>query len=163
MKITKIEAQIVRVPADEPLADGPTPKGATRDLVTLASAPTTASRASGHLLRRRAAGALKSAVESSARSRSAKTRCASRRSREAARARRGAPAPAASSRSRCRAIDIALWDIKGKALGQPLWQLLGGFRDRVPTYASGALMRAISRSTSRQGRAASWSRRASGR
>jgi L-alanine-DL-glutamate epimerase-like enolase superfamily enzyme len=39
------------------------------------------------------------------------------------------------------AIDIALWDIKGKALGQPVCTLLGGHRDRVPTYASGALMR----------------------
>ena len=42
------------------------------------------------------------------------------------------------------AIDIALWDIKGKALDQPLWKLLGGHRDRVPTYASGALMRGLS-------------------
>ena len=41
----------------------------------------------------------------------------------------------------CSAIDIALWDIKGKALNQPVWKLLGGFRDRVPTYASGALTR----------------------
>jgi L-alanine-DL-glutamate epimerase-like enolase superfamily enzyme len=39
------------------------------------------------------------------------------------------------------AIDMALWDIKGKALKQPLSTLLGGHRDRVPTYASGALMR----------------------
>jgi L-alanine-DL-glutamate epimerase-like enolase superfamily enzyme len=41
------------------------------------------------------------------------------------------------------AIDIALWDIKGKAFNQPLWQLLGGNRDKVPTYASGALMRTM--------------------
>jgi len=35
-------------------------------------------------------------------------------------------------------IDMALWDIKGKALGVPVWQLLGGkVRDRVPLYASG--------------------------
>ena len=39
------------------------------------------------------------------------------------------------------AIDIALWDIKGKALDQSLCTLLGGHRRRVPTYASGALMR----------------------
>ncbi len=32
-------------------------------------------------------------------------------------------------------IDIALWDIKGKALGVPIWQLLGGMcRERVITY-----------------------------
>ena len=42
------------------------------------------------------------------------------------------------------AIDIALWDIKGKALNQPVCSLLGGCRDRVPTYASGALMRPMS-------------------
>ncbi len=41
------------------------------------------------------------------------------------------------------AIDIALWDIKGKALEQPLWKLLGGHRDRVPTYASGSLRRGL--------------------
>jgi L-rhamnonate dehydratase len=34
------------------------------------------------------------------------------------------------------AIDVALWDIKGKALGQPVWRLLGGARDRVPVYAT---------------------------
>jgi L-alanine-DL-glutamate epimerase-like enolase superfamily enzyme len=41
------------------------------------------------------------------------------------------------------AIDIALWDIKGKALNQPLWKLLGGHRDKVPTYASGSLRRGL--------------------
>ncbi len=39
------------------------------------------------------------------------------------------------------AIDIALWDLKGKALRQPLYQLLGARRDRVPCYASGGLRR----------------------
>ncbi|GAA5232860.1 mandelate racemase/muconate lactonizing enzyme family protein [Verticiella sediminum] len=34
------------------------------------------------------------------------------------------------------AIDVALWDIKGKILGQPVWRLLGGARNRVPLYAT---------------------------
>jgi L-talarate/galactarate dehydratase len=42
------------------------------------------------------------------------------------------------------AIDIALWDIRGKALNQPLWKLLGGARQRVATYASGSLRRTLS-------------------
>lgn len=32
-------------------------------------------------------------------------------------------------------IDVALWDLVGKALGQPVWRLLGAQRDRVPAYA----------------------------
>jgi L-alanine-DL-glutamate epimerase-like enolase superfamily enzyme len=34
-------------------------------------------------------------------------------------------------------IDMALWDIKGKALGMPVWKLLGGgFRNKIHCYAS---------------------------
>lgn len=36
------------------------------------------------------------------------------------------------------AIDIALWDIRGKAADLPVWALLGGsFRDRIQCYATG--------------------------
>jgi D-galactarolactone cycloisomerase len=34
-------------------------------------------------------------------------------------------------------VDLALWDIKGKELGQPVWRLLGGQKRRVPAYAGG--------------------------
>ena len=35
------------------------------------------------------------------------------------------------------AIDIALWDIKGKALNAPIYELLGGrYRDRIELYAN---------------------------
>ena len=41
-------------------------------------------------------------------------------------------------------LDIAVWDAAGKALGQPLYRLLGGFRDRLPTYASDGLWYSLS-------------------
>ncbi|MFJ3421718.1 MULTISPECIES: enolase C-terminal domain-like protein [unclassified Streptomyces] len=33
-------------------------------------------------------------------------------------------------------IDIALWDLAGRYHGEPVWRLLGGFRDAIPAYAS---------------------------
>ena len=33
-------------------------------------------------------------------------------------------------------IDIALWDIAGRSLGQPVWRLLGGARPTVPLYVT---------------------------
>ena len=33
------------------------------------------------------------------------------------------------------AVDVALWDLKGRRLGQPLWRLLGGANPRVRAYA----------------------------
>lgn len=35
------------------------------------------------------------------------------------------------------AVDTAIWDAIGKALGQPLWRLWGGFRNRIPLIAIG--------------------------
>lgn len=36
------------------------------------------------------------------------------------------------------AVDIALWDLKGQILNQPVYQLLGGaFREQIPCYVSG--------------------------
>jgi L-alanine-DL-glutamate epimerase-like enolase superfamily enzyme len=34
------------------------------------------------------------------------------------------------------AVDTALWDLAGRALGQPVYKLLGGYRDKVPAYGS---------------------------
>jgi L-alanine-DL-glutamate epimerase-like enolase superfamily enzyme len=34
------------------------------------------------------------------------------------------------------AIDVCLWDLAGKATGQSIARMLGGFRTRLPTYAS---------------------------
>lgn len=38
-------------------------------------------------------------------------------------------------------IDIALWDIRGKAVKQPVWKLLGGAREKCPIYITFGLPR----------------------
>ena len=38
-------------------------------------------------------------------------------------------------------LDVALWDVKARAAGMPLYKLLGGSRERVPAYASGGYYR----------------------
>lgn len=62
--------------------------------------------------------------------------------RAKASAARGHPLPELARRgltmAAISAIDIALWDIRGKALDQPIWALLGGrSAERLPAYASG--------------------------
>ena len=38
------------------------------------------------------------------------------------------------------AIDIGLWDILGKSMGRPLWQIFGAHTDKVPVYGSGGFL-----------------------
>jgi L-alanine-DL-glutamate epimerase-like enolase superfamily enzyme len=35
------------------------------------------------------------------------------------------------------AVDIGLWDLRAKVAGMPLFKMLGGYRDRVPSYIAG--------------------------
>ena len=43
-----------------------------------------------------------------------------------------------AGRSVISGIELALWDLAGKALGLPVYRLLGGsVRERIPVYASG--------------------------
>ena len=37
----------------------------------------------------------------------------------------------------CACVDTAIWDLIGKAFGQPLWRLWGGYRNRLPMIAIG--------------------------
>ena len=41
---------------------------------------------------------------------------------------------------RCWPLDLALWDLRGKIAGKPVWQMLGG-TSRVPVYASSGVRR----------------------
>jgi L-alanine-DL-glutamate epimerase-like enolase superfamily enzyme len=38
------------------------------------------------------------------------------------------------------AMDVALWDLGGKAAGLPIHKLLGSYRDRLPAYASSSVL-----------------------
>lgn len=38
-------------------------------------------------------------------------------------------------------IDVGIWDIKGKALGLPIWRLLGAGRRELPAYVTGGYYR----------------------
>src|SRR4029434_247964 len=49
-------------------------------------------------------------------------------------------AQTAASSSAVSAVEIALGDIKGKHLGQPVWRLLGGYSATVPAYITFGLL-----------------------
>lgn len=142
MKITKIQTQIVRVPVDEPLAGGPAQPGATREFVTLRAGTDAGIEGIGYTFFGAAlTGALKSAVDAlgalAIGEDPLRTEAVAAKLRTAA----AGSGPGGILTLALSAIDIALWDIRGKALNLPLWQMIGGHRERVPTYASGALMR----------------------
>jgi L-alanine-DL-glutamate epimerase-like enolase superfamily enzyme len=40
-------------------------------------------------------------------------------------------------------IDVALWDLAGKALGMPVYKLIGAYRDKVPAYASSGVLDSV--------------------
>jgi L-alanine-DL-glutamate epimerase-like enolase superfamily enzyme len=142
MKITHVQSQIVRLPAGEPLAGGPAVAGATRNFVILTLGTDAGIEGLGITFFGGAlTGALKTAVDAlgalAVGEDPLRTEAIAARLRAAA----GPSGPGGIFTLALSAIDIALWDIRGKAFDLPLSRLIGGCRDRVPTYASGALMR----------------------
>jgi len=141
MKITHAQSQLVRLPDEEPLANGPADPGVRRTFVALTLGTDQGIEGIGFtFFGGKLSGALKAAVDALAElaigedpleieALVAKLRAAS------------PGGPGGLAMLALAAIDIALWDIKGKALNRTVSSLLGGFRKRVPTYASGALMR----------------------
>ena len=56
---------------------------------------------------------------------------------------------AASRRFAISAIDIALWDLRGKAEGRPLWQMAGGASNRSQAYRGGIDLKHSARAAAR--------------
>jgi L-alanine-DL-glutamate epimerase-like enolase superfamily enzyme len=143
MKITHVESRIVRIPLDEPLAGGPAPAGATQNFVTLRLGTDEGVEGIGISFFGGGAmsGALKAAIDSLGALTVGENPLYIEFIVQKLRAAASQSGPGGIFTLALSAIDIALWDICGKVHNQPVSTLLGGFRDKVPTYASGALMR----------------------
>lgn len=144
MKIVSTQSRLVRLPAEEPLANGPTPTalGATRDFVTLVVRTDEGLEGIGYTFMGWAiSGALRTAVDELGALLVGQNPLAIEAVHERLRAAAGTAGPAGIFTLAVAAIDIALWDIKGKAAGLPVAALAGGYRTKAPVYASGALMR----------------------
>jgi len=142
MKVTHVTTRLLRTPADNPLVVGIDVGAATREFVTLELGTDQGLVGIGLTFFGGAlGGALHQAVDTLARlaigEDPLRTEAVAAKLRLAA----GSAGPGGIFTLALSAVDMACWDLKGKALGQPLAMLLGGRRDRVPTYASGALMR----------------------
>ncbi len=142
MKVTQVKTRVLQTPAENPLVVGLPSSGDTREFVTLELATDEGIEGIGlTFFGGPLTAALKEAVEGLGAlvigEDPMRVEAIGAKLRQAA----SGSGPGGIFSLALAPIDIALWDIKGKALNQPLCTLLGGYRDRVPTYASGALMR----------------------
>src|SRR5260370_36717545 len=145
MKKSGIRSQPVALPADEPLADTAENPNATRPIVTLHVETDEGVVGVGVTYFGGAlTGTLKSAIDELGALTIGEDPLRVEAVVAKLRAAAGSSGPGGIFHLALSALDMALWDIRGKALNLPLWKLLGGTRDRVPTYASGALMRGLS-------------------
>jgi L-alanine-DL-glutamate epimerase-like enolase superfamily enzyme len=143
MKIASFEAIALKVPEDDPLANMPEEAGRTRPIVALRLWTDSGIEGIGVTLYGRMNRTLHTAVEELAALTVGEDPMRIEAIVAKLRANSGDAGPGGIFTLALSAIDTALWDIKGKALDQPLWKLLGGHRDKVPTYASGALRRGL--------------------
>src|SRR5262245_23704043 len=142
MKVTHVKTRIIRTPADNPLVIGIPVGNATREFVTVELGTDAGVEGIGltffggplTVALRDAVEALGSLVMGE---NPLQVEAIAAKLRQAA----SGAGPGGIFTLALSALDIALWDIKGKVLGQSVHTLLGGYRDRAPTYASGALMR----------------------
>jgi L-alanine-DL-glutamate epimerase-like enolase superfamily enzyme len=143
MKITSYEAIALKVPEEDPLANMPEEAGRTRPAVALRLRTDSGIEGIGVTLYGKMTRTLHTAVEELSALTVGEDPMRIEKIIDKLRTNSGDAGPGGIFTLALSAIDTALWDIKGKALGQPLWKLLGGHRDRVPTYASGSLRRGL--------------------
>src|SRR5215469_9798581 len=145
MKISRIRSEILKMPQADPLANTPEDTSATRPIVILRVDTDDGIEGIGVTFY---GGAITASLKRAVDDLGALTIGADPLRIEAIiaklRTAAGGSGPGGMFTLALSAIDIALWDIRGKALGQPLWKLLGGARQRVATYASGSLRRNLS-------------------
>jgi L-alanine-DL-glutamate epimerase-like enolase superfamily enzyme len=142
MKIARARARLIDKPADHPLVIGLPSDGAKRQFVTLEMETDDGIEGIGITFFGAALSpALKSAVQALADMTIGEDPMRIGHIVNKLRPHVVGAGPAGIATLALSAVDIALWDIKGKALGQSVNAMLGGLRDRAPTYASGALLR----------------------
>jgi L-alanine-DL-glutamate epimerase-like enolase superfamily enzyme len=144
MKIASFRSQILNIPEDEPLAGAVEKAGSTRPIVILTLGTDDGIEGIGvsfygGVLTRTLKSAIDQLCELCVGEDPQRVEAIVRKLRDAA----GGSGPGGMFTLALAAIDIALWDIRGKALGLPVWKLLGGARDRIQAYASGALRRGL--------------------
>jgi L-talarate/galactarate dehydratase len=143
MKIKRIRSQVVRLPLDEPLADGPPYSRSHNVFVTVRVETDGALEGIGvSFFGGPLSSTLKSAIDQLGELLIGEDPLGIEALAHKLRRAAASCGPGGILTLAMSGIDMALWDIKGKFFGQSLAAMLGGPRDRVPTYASGALVRA---------------------
>jgi len=142
MKIKSVRTQIAALPADEPLADGKGAPESAREYVLLKLETQDGIEGIGVTgFGGALTPALKSAVDGLGKLTVGEDPARIEHITARLNAAAGSAGPAGILTLAQCAIDLALWDIRGKAAGVSVARLLGGHRETVPAYASGALMR----------------------
>ena len=142
MKIKSIRAQVARIPLDEPLAGGPAYFRSHNQFVLVRVDTDDIQGIGVSFMGGVLSASLKQAIEQLGELIVGEDPLRIEALLQKLRAAGASAGPGGILTLAVAGIDMALWDIKGKFFGQSLAAMLGGLRDRVPTYASGALVRA---------------------
>ena len=142
MKITKSQVQVLHAPADEQLVDVQPKSGGMRAFVTVKMMTDEGIEGIGltfapALGLSPLAPALKSAVDALCELAEGQDPMEIEAVMQGLREKTGGSGPGGILTLAMAAVDMALWDIKGKIANMPLYKLLGGFTNKIDTYVAG--------------------------